>query len=125
MRAEWEEGRTPTRLNHEAATRHGIRASLCWQGWSWQDADTMAAEIVTAALDRIGAKRPTWLEGQPAAFQDGASVPRERCLGCGAALLGEVGHAFCSRGCRRRWTLGIREKVEADDRRAAEIARVR
>lgn len=125
MRQEWEEGRTPSKLNHEAAVRTGIRTSLCRQGWAWSDADDMARDIVVAALNRIGAKRPTWLEGQPAHFQDGASVPRERCLCCGATLLGEIGVSFCSRGCRRRWTLRIRDKIETDDRRAVDAARVR
>lgn len=125
MRTEWEQGRTPTKLNHEAAMRTGIRASLCRQGWRWQDADDMARDTVGAAMNQIGGKRPTWLEGQPAHFQDGASVPRERCLCCGATLLGDVGVSFCSRGCRRRWTLRMREKAEAEDRRAVDVARVR
>ena len=119
MRQEWEEGRTPTKLNHEGTARTSLRASLCLQGWRWRDADDMAAEIVAAALLRIGGKRPTWLDGQPAFYQDGASVLRERCLCCGAALVGEIGVSFCSRGCKVRWSMKMRAKAEGDMERAA------
>lgn len=119
MRQEWEDRRTPTKLNHEGTARHAIRSELCLQGWRWRDANEMACDVIAAALLRIGGKRPTWLDGQPAFYQDGASVPRERCLCCGAALVGDIGVSFCSRGCKVRWSLQMRAKAEADVKRAA------
>lgn len=54
----------PTHFAFEASCRHGLRGSLCLQGWNWHDADTVAAEIVETALRQIGAQRPTWQQGQ-------------------------------------------------------------
>lgn len=77
----------PSRFFCEAPARHGIRASLCLQGWKWSDADAVAAEIVAAALNVAGAKRPTWQEGQPEWTQPGAlPILRERCARCGTRL---------------------------------------
>ena len=49
----------------EASCRHGLRSGFCLAGESWARADVMAAEIVRESLHRIGARRPTWEEGQP------------------------------------------------------------
>jgi len=114
MRDARDAGHAPTLLNLEGPIRQGLRSRLCLQGWSWADADTMAADIVAVALHRNGAKRPTWVEGQTAAFQDGASIPRERCLNCKAPLLGEIGERFCSRPCKGAWRIRINEKWIAE-----------
>lgn len=55
----------PTPFAFEGSCRHGVRSSLCLDGWSWPDADNTAAEVIAAALGRIGATRPTWFQGQP------------------------------------------------------------
>ncbi|MBX9452050.1 MAG: hypothetical protein KL801_09445 [Mesorhizobium sp.] len=89
----------PTPFAAEGPCRAGIRASLCLQGWAWANADAVAAEIVAAALNIAGARRPTWYEGQPEYTQPGAlPILRERCIRCRGPL--PVGHyKFCSKVC--------------------------
>lgn len=89
----------PTPFAAEGPCRHGIRASLCLQGWNWAEADAAAHEIVTGALNIAGAKRPTWKEGQPEWTQDGAlPILRERCIRCRSPLP-EGHYKFCSKVC--------------------------
>jgi predicted nucleic acid-binding Zn ribbon protein len=89
----------PTPFACEGPCRAGIRASLCLQGWKWVDADVAAADVVTAALNIAGAKRPTWQEGQPEWTQPGAlPILRYYCSRCGAKL--PEGHRlWCSDVC--------------------------
>ncbi len=89
----------PTDFALEGFMRHGLRSGLCLRGWSWPDADDMAADIVRSALNQIGAKRPTYQQGQPDWAQDGVIlIDRERCVRCGWQL--PEGHRkFCSRLC--------------------------
>ena len=54
----------PTRFAFEAACRSGLRARYCLKGWPWAAADRVAADVVRAALKKIGAARPSWLDGQ-------------------------------------------------------------
>lgn len=89
----------PTAFAAEGPCRHGIRASLCLQGWKWANADAVAAEIVAAALNIAGAKRPNWYEGQPEYTQPGAlPILRERCIQCRKPLP-EGHYKFCSKTC--------------------------
>lgn len=89
----------PTPFAAEGPCRAGIRSSLCLQGWSWQEADDAAALVVAAALHVVGARRPTWYEGQPEWTQPGAlPIERERCAFCRGRL--PEGHwRFCCREC--------------------------
>lgn len=89
----------PTPFAAEASCRHGLRAGLCLRGWRWPLADAVAADLVAGALRRIGARRPTWKEGQPEWTQDGAlPIERERCVRCRKPL--PDGHwKFCGRVC--------------------------
>lgn len=92
----------PTKFSFEAPCRHGIRSSLCAQGWHWQEADTIAADIVATALRRIGAQRPNWQQGQPEWTQDGfAPILRTRCVHCGRPLPESDGtnRIYCSEAC--------------------------
>lgn len=99
------EGR-PTFFAFEAACRHGLRIRLIHEGWRWQAADDLAAELVATALRRIGAVRPTWYAGQPAYTEAGfAPILRTRCRRCGKPI--EAGAMatgwainFCSNACR-------------------------
>ncbi len=97
----------PTKFAFEAACRHGLRARLCLAGTSWASADKFAGEIVAEALRRLGAARPSWLEGQP----DAAQVSGERrwtCAykHCGRPIpedrgerIGGLGVKYCSDRC--------------------------
>jgi hypothetical protein len=55
----------PTVFELEGACRAGLRSGFCLEGVSWALADIYSENIVAAALRRLGAKRPTWYEGQP------------------------------------------------------------
>jgi hypothetical protein len=97
----------PTPFAVEGPCRTGIRARLCLDGWRWRDADAEAAAIVQAALNLIGAKRPTWAQGQPEFTQDGyAPLTRERCARCAKPL--PEGHLkycgpVCAQAARNDW----------------------
>lgn len=97
------EGR-PTLFAFEGGCRHGVRSSLCLQGWKWEDADLAAASVLTTAIALTGAERPTWLQGQPEYTQDGHSpIERTRCMNCGGNLPPpENGNErkYCSDICR-------------------------
>ncbi|MBN7776708.1 hypothetical protein JYP49_05540 [Nitratireductor aquimarinus] len=104
----------------EADCRHGLRQNLCLEGWNWQDAETTAKEIVDTALNRIGAQRPSWKEGQPEYTQDGfAPIERTRCVRCHGRL--PEGHfKYCSDVC----ATGHRRTMEDRTVREARNARV-
>jgi len=73
----------PTVFAFEATCRHCIRSALCLQGWSWRAADTVAAEAVAAALRQLGARRPTWAQGQPSWTEEGVlRHQRDFCIRC-------------------------------------------
>lgn len=113
----------PTAFAFEAFCRHGIRSGLCLKGWNWTDADAAATDIVSAALRQIGARRPTWQQGQPEYTQDGVIVnERTRCIRCGWRL--PEGHRkFCGPVCftahhnalARRYRAEEVAALEADD----------
>lgn len=89
----------PSVFAFEGFMRHGLRSGLCLRGWSWSDADDMAADVVRAALNQIGARRPTYQQGQPEWVQDGVIlVERERCVRCGWQLP-EGNWKYCSERC--------------------------
>ena len=85
-----------SKFEHEASCRHGIRTTLVLQGNPWEPSDAEAASIVTQALDRIGAVRPRYLEGQP----EFTLAPGHQCQRCGAPLADDAGHRrYCSSNC--------------------------
>ncbi|RIK96976.1 MAG: hypothetical protein DCC74_08975 [Proteobacteria bacterium] len=108
----------PTKFAFEASCRHGIRSSLCAQGWRWQEADAIAADIVATALRSIGTQRPTWQQGQPEWTQEGfAPVLRTRCAHCGRQLpeIDGTNRIYCSEVCssvRRSRLTAIRRANE-------------
>ncbi|MFI0847870.1 hypothetical protein [Mesorhizobium sp. IMUNJ 23232] len=95
----------PTYFRNEAACRYGLRVRFIGESWTWSEADDLAADIVAVALRAIGAKRPSWAEGQPAWTQDAfAPVERTRCRRCAKQLSGPESHwgwakEFCSTLC--------------------------
>lgn len=99
----------PTHFAFEAACRHGLRIRLIFAGVRWADADRAALEIVAAALRQIGARRPTWYQGQPAYTEQGyAPTLIENCKRCHKPLPdpttnGGWNTKFCSNACRRSY----------------------
>ena len=88
-----------------------IRADLCLAGWPWEAAHQEARQLVLAALDRIGARRPSWEVGQPEAVHSHLDLfQRTRCARCGKHLP-EGRRKFCSQLCGRS---------AAQDRKSAE-----
>src|SRR5690625_2420947 len=88
-----------TVFEFEGACRHRVRAQLCLEGWEWQTADQFATEVVAAALNRLGAKRPTWAQGQPRWTEEGyVFIKRTRCINC-ARKLPEGHRLYCNRVC--------------------------
>ncbi|WP_420408306.1 hypothetical protein [Hoeflea sp.] len=89
-------------FEHEGEARAGIRSGLCLAGYKgktigWTQADFEAECLVGEALEMMGAKRPTLLEGQRQ-----YTVERENCQWCHGQLDEEdrAGHRrFCSDEC--------------------------
>lgn len=86
-----------------------LRSDLCLRGASWPMADWAARDVVGEALARVGARRPSWQEGQPEFTQGGIIRDlRTQCAECGAPLP-EGYKVFCSKRCgdaaraRRYW----------------------
>lgn len=110
----------PTVFAFESACRHGLRTQFCNTGWPWDIADETAARIVSAALAQIGARRPTWEQGQPEWAQYGVVLfERTRCVTCGNKLP-EENKKYCSPHCGlvHRW------EIADDDKRKANKAHV-
>lgn len=91
-------------FEHEGACRHGIRAGLCLDGWSWPRADAEAARVVSEALSANGATRPTWEQGQPEWIDE--LTERTYCAWCGKRMPPQVepnrngvSRKYCSKMC--------------------------
>jgi predicted nucleic acid-binding Zn ribbon protein len=102
----------PTRFALEGFCRHGVRQHLCLAGWGWQRADDMAATVLSSAFAILGAKRPTWQEGQPEWTQPGIiAQSRTRCVRCGWKL--PEGHQkYCSPQCAANYKADIARKAD-------------
>jgi hypothetical protein len=96
------EGWRSSKFEFEGACRHGVRAGLCLDGFSYHSADAWSEKIVAEALRRIGANRPTWGEGQPEWTQYAyAPIEHVDCERCGKPLTdAKPGQRFCSDVCR-------------------------
>lgn len=90
----------PTLFEHEGTCRHSVRSFLCVEGWGWDEADISSADIVLTALNRIGAKRPTWSQGQPEYRGEEFHGTLRRCMNprCRSILEGS-NRIFCSEHC--------------------------
>lgn len=123
MREARQGGLVPTLLNLEGPIRHGLRSRLCLAGWAWWEADTAAAAIVGEALQRIGAQRPKYQEGQPEYSHEGAGamIERTRCVRCHSPL--PEGHTkFCSQLCNCAHHLRTTRRMEATEEKAYDLA---
>lgn len=86
-------------FEREADIRHGLRRGLCLDGHNWARSDIEAENIVAAGLQRLGAKRPSWAEGQPH-YTDGPDT----CALCKGSIANDDrtrGQRFCSAECAR------------------------
>jgi hypothetical protein len=112
----------PTAFAVEGTCRHAIRSALVLQSWRWPLADFVAHEIIVAALNMVGAKRPTWEQGQPEWTQPGIlTAPRFWCMQCGRPL--PDGHyRFCSRVCAAAHQHDVRYARDREERLVAAAA---
>jgi hypothetical protein len=86
-------------FQYEGACIHGVRSALCLRGWQWSAANDHARSLVHSALDRIGARRPSWDQGQPEYLQYGiVMVERTRCARC-TRKLPDDRRIWCSDVC--------------------------
>ncbi|NTI41611.1 hypothetical protein [Rhizobium rhizogenes] len=88
-----------SKFENEGSVRHGLRAAMCLGGNRWVLADIEADSVIQEALSKIGAKRPSWAEGQRD-YTD----PMHICAWCGQDLPAEVTSGarkgrFCSFVC--------------------------
>src|SRR5690606_16555424 len=68
-------------FENEGRVRSELRSWLCLLGFEWQQSDQEAANLISEAFHKLGARRPTYLQGQPEhTAYDG------RCLHCGREM---------------------------------------
>ncbi|PZU23804.1 MAG: hypothetical protein DI589_05915 [Shinella sp.] len=90
-----------TPFENEGAIRAGLRAGMCVEGHSWTEADDTAQGLLVAAFQRVGARRPSWEQGQRQ-----YTIAEENCNWCGMEIADEdrAGNRkarFCSSVCAR------------------------
>lgn len=88
-----------SKFEHEGSTRAALRSAWCLEGHAWQAADGEAEAVVAATLKKIGAVRPSFLEGQWH-----YCLSRDHCSWCHRPIEGDdatFGQRFCSVECAR------------------------
>jgi len=85
----------------EGVCRASLRSALCVQGYGWDHSDAEAESILAECFTRMGAKRPTWYEGQREYLE-----PRENCSWCSKPLADDLQRSgsrsmYCSDVCAR------------------------
>lgn len=98
-----------TKFEHEGACRAGLRTAWCEEGNGWQRSDDAAAKVVADALDKIGARRPSWEEGQWVYAQR-----EEQCAWCQGPIEDgdqSSGRRFCSADCAKSALLHMNRKT--------------
>jgi predicted nucleic acid-binding Zn ribbon protein len=103
----------------EAPCRYAIRAQLCLTGWPYQIADHEAHDLVQQALHLIGARRPSWEQGQPEYTQQGVRADEPlHCKRCGRHL--PEGHKlWCSHTC---YSAARADRMTRDEKERKRIA---
>ena len=116
------EGEIASLWGLEGTLRASLRADLCLRGWRWEIADQTAKDIVAGAHTVIGAKRPSWYEGQPDyAVSEGLLIERTRCANCHKALP-EDRKKFCSHLCYDAHHHRLSRRRAVTDGKGAELA---
>lgn len=110
-----------THFEKEGVTVAGLRSGLCLSGYGFDRSDAEARSLVVEALRAMGARRPTWEEGQ----REYVASP-DYCRTCRGPLDEESltsGVPFCSAECAQA-TYVRREFQERTrrDRAYAEVA---
>jgi hypothetical protein len=104
----------PTAFEQSSALIHTTRKKLCLRGWPWIIAQETATDIVVRALDQIGARRPSWIEGQPEYTEIGFEMRIDAvCWQCGDRLP-MFKKKFCCGECQRALKLFLKALYETD-----------
>lgn len=84
-------------FENEAACVHGLRQGLCESGHGWARSQAEALILVGQGLDRLGAERPSWEQGQREYVE-----PAENCRWCARPLdEGRMKSRFCAPHCAK------------------------
>ena len=109
-------GDPPTPFTHEGATRAALRAAIILQGgWRWHEADSAVRAVLTEALRRIGAKRPSWKEASTPHYAQADAFTlfeRTRCRNCGSKLPPE-NRVHCSVRCNQAFHVRMKRAEDA------------
>jgi hypothetical protein len=93
----------PTAFARSAFLTHTLRTNLCLQGVGWTLAQFLAHDVVLQALRQIGARWPSWAEGQREYTAYGYNLRIDVCCWqCGDALPMDK-KKFCCDACRHVW----------------------
>jgi len=122
IRLAFEAGATATLFGLEGPLRAAIRADLCRNGWRWQDADSMARELLDNAFSVVRATRPSWNEGQLEwTVHAGTLIERTCCIRCHKPLP-EGHHKFCGHLCKTSHYGRVARIKEMDEERVVRSA---
>lgn len=80
-----------SKFENEGPARAGLRSAFCLNGYGWGMSDHEAEALISESLRTIGAKRPTWEEGQWH-----YTLSPDQCVWC----MGEIEDADRARGFR-------------------------
>lgn len=103
--------------------RAALRAAIILRGGRrWHEADSAARAVLTEALRRIGAKRPTWKEASTPHYAQADSftlIQRTRCRNCGCRIPPE-NRVFCSDRCNQAFHARLKRAEDAAFRATVE-----
>jgi hypothetical protein len=100
-------------FEYEGPAVHGFRSALCLAGHPFRTAERHAVIVVTEALRRIGARRPSWAEAQPEWTTPGYSpVEYWYCQNCGAPIDPTTNR----NGIQKKWCSALCAGAAADRR---------
>jgi hypothetical protein len=122
IRLAFEAGAIGSLWGLEGPLRASIRGELCLQGWTWETADLAARDVLAAAHRNVGAKRPTWNEGQREwVVAEGLLIERTRCVRCHKPLP-EGHHKFCNELCARAYIKRVSRRRLSNETSAIRMA---
>lgn len=112
-------------FENEGRLRSFLRATMCHSGVTWHRADMEAAALVSEGLYVLGAKRPSWDEGQP-----DYALGADYCGWCGCSLseddeITRPGRRYCSGLCAKAaFEYRDFERRDADNKIYAQTRRI-
>jgi hypothetical protein len=110
-----------SKFEKEGPLRHGVRQMFCLEGNPWELSDREARSLVEAALQQVGAVRPSWDEAQRAYADLG-----QYCAWCGGEMDTEGRRAgakkFCTSECATAWRTAHTDRRNLEESTVARAA---